>query len=194
MNRKTVIACAVIVFALGSGATAAVRTLITSKDIKNGTIQLVDISGSAKSALHGQSGADGAPGPQGPQGAQGPQGPQGAPGPAGFIGTAAAIGPKISQCAGGGGECQVQTATATCPSGLASGGGYITGTPDDVVAYAALGPSASQYTVIAINFFPASSYVQAHVICIRGASAVATQSVTKDFARTLAELRAQMTQ
>ena len=61
--------------ALGGTATAA--RLITSKDIKNGTIKTVDMSPSAKRALKGNRGATG------PQGLAGPAGPTGAQRPAG---------------------------------------------------------------------------------------------------------------
>lgn len=55
--------------------------LITSKQIKDGTIQTRDISKTAQNALRGQ---------QGPQGDPGPPGPQGDPGPPGsVVGTAA---------------------------------------------------------------------------------------------------------
>jgi hypothetical protein len=78
-NAATIIiAGLVLVLALCGTATAA--KLITSKDIKNGTIKTVDLSKSAKKALRGPRGKQG---PVGPQGALGPQGPQGAQGPAG---------------------------------------------------------------------------------------------------------------
>jgi hypothetical protein len=66
--------------------TATAASLITSADIKNGTIQAKDISKKAKRALKGNAG------PQGPQGATGPQGPSGSQGPAGAAGTARAAG------------------------------------------------------------------------------------------------------
>jgi Collagen triple helix repeat (20 copies) len=64
-----------------TGATAAL--VVTSENIKNGTIQLVDISKSAKKALKGQRGRRGPAGPRGAQGPAGARGPQGVPGPKG---------------------------------------------------------------------------------------------------------------
>jgi hypothetical protein len=89
--RNALIAAVVAAVVAGASGTAA-TIVITSKNIKNGTIQAVDISAKTKRALKGNrglrgaagpagaTGAQGAPGPQGAQGAQGPQGPQGDPG------------------------------------------------------------------------------------------------------------------
>ena len=57
MHRiKTIAACAIV--ALGVGATSATaKALITSGDIKNGTIKTEDLSASAKQALKGNAGA-----------------------------------------------------------------------------------------------------------------------------------------
>lgn len=57
--------------AVASDTAKAAGKLITSKQIKNGTIQTKDISPAARNALRGQ---------QGPAGPQGPPGPQGEPG------------------------------------------------------------------------------------------------------------------
>ena len=68
---------------VATAATAGAASLITGKQIKDGTIQLKDLSASAKKALRGT------PGPRGPQGetgAQGQPGPQGSTGPAGAKG------------------------------------------------------------------------------------------------------------
>src|SRR6266550_5210108 len=53
-----------LVVALVTAGSATAAFVVTSKNIKNGTIQLVDISAKAKKALRGQRG------PQGPQGIQ----------------------------------------------------------------------------------------------------------------------------
>jgi Collagen triple helix repeat (20 copies) len=101
---KAVLAAA-IVAVLISATSATAAFVVTSANIKNGTIQTADISASAKRALKGNrgphgpqgapgaTGATGAPGPQGERGLQGErgtQGEQGDPGPAG-IATAARI-------------------------------------------------------------------------------------------------------
>jgi hypothetical protein len=65
-----------------SGTAIAAKGLITSKEIKDGTIQVKDLSAAAKKALKGQRGPQGLQGPQGQQGQQGPQGPKGSFDPA----------------------------------------------------------------------------------------------------------------
>ena len=63
-----IVALIALFVALGGTATATTLELITSAQIKNGTIQLVDISPRAKAALRGR------PGPEGPPGVVGPSG------------------------------------------------------------------------------------------------------------------------
>jgi hypothetical protein len=62
---RTIAVVVAVALATAGGSTAAF--VVTSKNIKNGTIQLVDISPTAKKALRGQRG------PRGMQGAQGIQ-------------------------------------------------------------------------------------------------------------------------
>jgi hypothetical protein len=91
--RGHFIAYLALFFALGGTSFAAVNALpknsVGSPQIKNGSIQKIDISKRTVSALHGQrglrgpAGAQGAQGAQGTQGAQGIQGVQGIQGPAG---------------------------------------------------------------------------------------------------------------
>ena len=109
MRRTTVIAVALaLVIGLAGSATAA--SLITSADIKNGTIKSADLSASAKRALKGKAGA------------RGPAGPQGAPGTAGTPGPAGPTGVAEIVTAQGSG---VGSAFAACPAGMRplSGGG-----------------------------------------------------------------------
>jgi hypothetical protein len=65
-----------VVAMLVSSASATAAFVVTSKNIKNGTIQTVDLSAKARKALKGKAGA------RGPTGARGPAGQQG---PAGFV-------------------------------------------------------------------------------------------------------------
>jgi Collagen triple helix repeat (20 copies) len=133
---KTVVA--VIVTALAVGATASTAAVIvTSKNIKDGTIQTVDISAKAKRALKGNRGpagpvgprgATGAAGPAGPagpagaQGAQGIQGIQGVPGPPGLSGVE-----YVDEVGEG-------SATATCPAGkFVIAGGGVTATEETFI-------------------------------------------------------------
>jgi len=77
----TLVAVLVGVLAVTSGAFAAKQYLITSsKQIKDGTVKLHDLSPGARKALHGAPGAQGNVGPAGPQGQQGPKGDKGAAG------------------------------------------------------------------------------------------------------------------
>ena len=70
-SPATIIACAALLVSL-SGNAAAFNGLITSKNIKDGTIQLVDLSPAARNALQGQRGPRGLSGPRGQQGPAGP--------------------------------------------------------------------------------------------------------------------------
>ena len=87
MKNALIAAVVAAVVAAASGTAATI--VVTSANIKNGTIQTVDISAKAKRALTGQRGprggvgATGAQGSQGPAGTQGPVGPQGPEGPKG---------------------------------------------------------------------------------------------------------------
>ena len=69
---------AVLVVALSG--TAVATSLITSAQIKDGTIQLKDLNKKTRTKLKGQAGPAGAAGAQGPQGPKGDQGPKGEPG------------------------------------------------------------------------------------------------------------------
>jgi hypothetical protein len=87
------VALAAVVTASAGSAFAA--TQVTSRQIKDGTIELKDLSNSARAALRGGRGPQGGPGPngakgdsgaqgdKGPQGDKGVQGDKGEPGPSG---------------------------------------------------------------------------------------------------------------
>jgi len=82
--KTAIIAGIVAMFVSAASATAAF--VVTSKNIKDGTIQPVDISAKAKRALKGNRGLRGAAGLIGPHGPVGPQGSAGAAGPQGPVG------------------------------------------------------------------------------------------------------------
>src|SRR4051812_39725336 len=98
-SPSMLVALSALFVALAGTGTAA-TLLITSAQIKDGTIQLVDMSAKARSelkgtrgtrgqqGLQGQAGAKGDTGPQGPKGDSGAQGAQGVQGPAGAPATA----------------------------------------------------------------------------------------------------------
>jgi Collagen triple helix repeat (20 copies) len=89
MGNALIAAVVAAVVAAASGTAATI--VVTSKNIKDGTIQTVDISAKAKRALKGSRGRAGA---RGAAGAQGAQGPPGAAGPKGDPGAPGAEGPR----------------------------------------------------------------------------------------------------
>jgi hypothetical protein len=108
---KSALIAAVVSAVIASTTATAATIVITSKNIKNGTIQTVDISAKAKRALKGNRGPrgfQGARGAPGAAGATGPAGPQGPPGVQSL--TAVGISTTVSPGSFG-------TVTATCPAG-----------------------------------------------------------------------------
>jgi len=87
---KTPILLSVMAVVLVSSATAGGIKLITGANIKDGTIEVADLSKKAQATFKGRSGAPGPTGPigpQGPSGSEGPAGPRGATGQTGAQGT-----------------------------------------------------------------------------------------------------------
>ena len=113
-----------VVLALSAAGTAGAVAdrLVTSADIKDGTIQRADLSRLVNKALQ----AKGEAGPTGPQGEAGPTGPQGEAGPTGPQGGVGAVGPMGSRGAGGADGATGPTGTAG-PTG-ATGATGATGT------------------------------------------------------------------
>ncbi len=106
--KRAIIACVVTALVVGAG-TATAAKLITSKDIKDGTIKSADIKNGGvqtKDIKKGTIKKDrlasklqqkiDQPGPAGPAGAAGPAGPQGPAGAAGPAGAPGAPGPTLS--------------------------------------------------------------------------------------------------
>jgi Collagen triple helix repeat (20 copies) len=92
---RAIITAIILSVVLSASATAArVATLITSKQIKDRTIQTRDISLQARAALKGERGPQGPQGAPGANGAQGNQGAQGAAGPQGAQGLQGTVGPQ----------------------------------------------------------------------------------------------------
>jgi hypothetical protein len=122
------IAAVAVVAALLAAATAGAQAVIdggdvrnnslTGKDVKNGSLQVGDLSRRARSALRGRRGPRGVPGARGAQGPPGPAGAAGAAGPRGAAGatnTAIRVGPG-----------SLGTDTAFCAAGerVVGGGGF----------------------------------------------------------------------
>src|SRR5438034_11501029 len=88
-----VIACLALAVALSGTSYAAATKLLPknsvgSAQVINGSLQTLDLSKKARTALRGARGPAGARGANGPTGAQGSQGVQGQPGLQGVPGTA----------------------------------------------------------------------------------------------------------
>src|SRR4030088_2003636 len=83
---------ALLALVMATTGSAVAASLITSAQIKDGTIQTRDISKKAQAALKGNAGAAGAQGSQGPQGLKGDKGDKGGAGPKGDKGDAGAKG------------------------------------------------------------------------------------------------------
>ena len=114
---KSALIAAVVAAVVAAASGTAATIVVTSKNIKNGTIQTVDISAKAKRALKGNRGARGFQGAPGSPGATGPAGPQGPPG----VQSLTPVGNSTTVSPGSFG-----TVTATCPAGQAPvSGGFL---------------------------------------------------------------------
>ena len=136
---RAITAATVVALVVAGGTTAAAKLVVTSKNIKNGTIQLVDLNKKAKRALRGQRGTRGTAGPQGQTGpvgqtgatgaqgaagATGPAGPQGAPGPAGPPGPPE---DAFTRVTGFGGDFEATNASVSMDAECAEFGPYANG-------------------------------------------------------------------
>jgi hypothetical protein len=138
---RTIAAVVAVALVTAGGSTAAF--VVTSKNIKNGTIQLVDINAKAKKALRGQRG------PQGPQGAQGIQAITEVQGP----GTIVQPG-------------QFGVAGATCPDGQRPIAGGVEAHPDSAMNLSLSRRSATGWGVSAHNTHPTvQGILFAYVYC-----------------------------
>lgn len=104
-SAGVILGTAALVAAVSGSAVAA--SLITSRQIKDGTIQLRDISRKARAQLKGDVGLAG---PVGPRGAAGPAGAPGDPGPPGPVNVRYVAGPVVDNANG-----TQATAVAECP-------------------------------------------------------------------------------
>ena len=157
MSHRVVTLIAIVaVLAMASGAAAA-RVLITSKDIKNGTIRPVDLSAAAKKTMRGKQGIRGARGARGPTGIRGFQG---TPGPPGFTDVLPNdnLG-SISANASG-------TVSAVCIGGYKAVGGGFEATDPNLSVYSSK-PSASGFgwDVSARNSGNDPAALWAYVLC-----------------------------
>jgi hypothetical protein len=142
---KNAFMAAVVAAVVAAASGTAATMVVTSKNIKDSTIQTVDISRKAKRALKGNRGPRGAAGPAGAAGAQGPRGPQGPPGPPGVAGKSVSYSSAYSEFVAVP-PGSFRFANAICPAGTELvGGGHAT----DRVSLARLVPTNSYPTTLA---------------------------------------------
>jgi hypothetical protein len=153
---KLVVACMCTAL-LTAGSTAAVTSrLITSRDIKNGTIRLEDLAPAAKRGMRGPRGAQG---PAGPEGQAGTTGPQGARGPGGYAHIETVIGPPSAVPAG-----QYGQAEARCPTGtVATGGGFTSN--GELVVSGSYPPAVFTWRVVVLNVGNSAANLWAWALC-----------------------------
>jgi Collagen triple helix repeat (20 copies) len=127
---------AAIVSAVVASTTATGATIVvTSKNIKNGTIQTIDISAKAKRALKGNRGPRGLEGPSGPTGAAGVAGAPGPQGTQGPLGPAGISGYEVVEQATARDAAVYKDLAVRCPSGktiIGGGAGIFWAGPPDV--------------------------------------------------------------
>jgi hypothetical protein len=188
-NKARVLALVALFVAMTGTATAGVAA-ITSAQIANHSIKLVDMHPSAVKALRGKrgprgatgaSGAPGATGARGTDGTNGLPGPQGIPGPPGSQGQAGSNG--VQGPAGGfdpgkvsyveGPEVTVPAgeeggAPASCPVGTTViGGGFLWVYPTEGVVGEKSGPleDGSGWSAEVANFGSDDAIVSAYAVC-----------------------------
>ena len=138
------VALTALLVAMSGSAVAA--SLITSKQIKDGTIQTKDLSKKARGALNGARGPAGLAGPQGPKGdagAAGAAGKDGAPGKDGLISSATVQRKTFATLADGASG----TATVTCPAGQKAIGGGVRSDGYGIGLVEASRPSVGDYGI-----------------------------------------------
>jgi hypothetical protein len=104
------------------------------------------------------------------------------------------LGPATSECARGGGACQVGQSDATCAAGSrVVGGAFSASTPDNETVYTQI-ISATTYRVISVNYFPSAATIQAQAVCVSGPGvrAFAAQGSAEQADGVLQRLQAQV--
>jgi hypothetical protein len=151
---KSIIIAGVVAALVSAGAATATTTLvITSAQIKNGTIKLVDMSPGARRSLRGQRGFVGAPGTTGATGATGAPGANGGFDPS-----------KVSLTSGGSYSVAPGdnvTADVYCPTGqlaISAGVGSYSGSVTSMITWPHLGQAtirvANDLYAFTITFTP----------------------------------------
>jgi hypothetical protein len=161
VSPATALAIIALLVALAGTATAGSLALITSAQIQNGTIQLVDISSKAKRGLKGNRGPRGDTGQDGPAGAPGAAGPRG---PAGVVPRLTTVLAKQENVQPGG----IGQIEAVCPSGQrVISGGFIFGG----ITIVNMAVSGDRWQVAGQNDLSTPQNLTAIAYCAEGVSA-----------------------
>ena len=156
--KTAIIAGIVSAVVASTTAMATTKVLITGAQIKNGSVELVDLSAAAKRALRGQRGQRGAQGPPGAAGAPGAQGAPGAPGGFDPAKLQYVAGPNVTVGVGQSGGAQ-----AACPPGATAIGGGFAATEGHVAFSETLG---STFHAISVDNDTGSTIqIHATVVC-----------------------------
>jgi hypothetical protein len=128
---KTAVIAAIVALGIGASSATAASMIgssqvkdnsLTTKDIKNGTLSVADLSAAARASLKGSRGPAGATGATGLGGSPGVQGPAGGFDPAKV---SYVTGPKVNVPASSAGNPGAGLSVAKCPTGTkVVGGGY----------------------------------------------------------------------
>jgi hypothetical protein len=150
-----------VVAMLVSSASATAAFVVTSKNIRNGTIQTIDLSAKAKKALKGKAGKAGARGPAGPQG------------PKGFVGATRIVSATFPVPVNNPGSPQ----TVACPAGTGIiSGGVVSESQGDTWVDA---PSGNGWSGAANNVGAATpGELTVYALCAEGVGAPTTSSLT----------------
>jgi hypothetical protein len=150
-----------VVAMLISSASATAAFVVTSKNIKNGTIQTIDLSAKARKALKGKAG------PRGPQGQAGPQGRPGFVGATRIVSATFSIPPNTAG----------SPSTVPCPAGTGViSGGVISETQGDTWVDA---PSGNGWSGAANNSSGISpGEMTVYALCAEGVAAPSTSSAS----------------
>ena len=141
---------------------------VTGEKVKNGSLELVDLSKKARKEIKRQAGKNAPAGPPGLQGLQGPAGPQGPAGDPAFTSYQTVVGPTVVITPAD----IALAASAVCPVGTTViGGGFFLVTGHGWVALnRAFGPST--WTAIAVNSASTDTELTAYAYCASGVTSV----------------------
>jgi hypothetical protein len=156
--KTAIIAGIVSAVVASTTATAATMALITGAQIKNGSVELVDLSAAAKRSLRGNRGLRGPAGSPGPAGAPGAAGATGAPGGFDPAKLQYVTGPTVMVSA-----YQTGGAQAVCPPGSAAVSGGFAATEGHVAFSETLG--STFHAISVVNDTGSSVQIHATVVC-----------------------------